>query len=157
MIPLIAITCFTIRPPIQANPSGDVVIDEKPKQGKKKADLSILKNRAFQIFCVGIGIFYLGMFSPFFFVTSYAVSLGISTSFAFYLVSILNAASLVGRISAGWLADKYGHFNLCSVCAVLSSVVAFTWTAATSSAGVAVWALAYGFCSGVSRPPRTSR
>lgn len=151
MLPLVVITCATVRAPAEEKPkeeeSAKSDIKDKPK---KKIDLSVVKNRVFQTFCAGIGLFYLGMFSPFFFTTSYAVHLGMSTSFAFYLVSILNAASLFGRISAGWLADKYGHFNLCSICAILSAIVAFCWTAATDSAGLVVWALAYGFCSGVS-------
>lgn len=152
MLPLAIITCVTVLPPAGTRQKNEEAAtpDAKDKPKKKKADLSIIKNRVFQTFCVGIGLFYLGMFSPFFFVTSYAVSIGFGTSFAFYLVSILNAASLFGRISAGWLADKYGHFNLCSIAAITSSVVAFTWTAATSTGGIVVWSLAYGFCSGVS-------
>jgi MFS family permease len=152
MLPLVIITCATVRAPTAEKPHSEEapIPDSKGTATKKKTDLSIVKNRVFQTFCAGIGLFYLGMFSPFFFTTSYAVNLGLSTSFAFYLVSILNAASLFGRISAGWLADRYGHFNLCSICAILSAVVAFCWTAATDSAGLVVWALAYGFCSGVS-------
>jgi MFS family permease len=153
MLPLVVITCATVHPPAPEKPKEEEAATSgttDKQQKRKKTDLSIVKNRVFQTFCAGIGLFYLGMFSPFFFTTSYAVSIGFSTSFGFYLVSILNAASLFGRISAGWLADRYGHFNLCSISAVLSAAVAFCWTAATSSAGIVVWALAYGFCSGVS-------
>ncbi|KIY02594.1 uncharacterized protein Z520_01059 [Fonsecaea multimorphosa CBS 102226] len=149
MLPLVVITCATVLPPVTKEPTteGDLQSAGK-KDTKKKTDLSILKNRVFLTFCLGIGLYYLGMFSPFFFVTSYAVSIGLSTSFAFYLVSILNAASLFGRISAGWAADRYGHFNMCSLAAMTSAVVAYCWTAAQSSAGLVVWSLAYGFCSG---------
>ncbi|KIW69702.1 hypothetical protein PV04_05564 [Phialophora macrospora] len=148
MLPLVAITCATVRPPAPEKPKEEEAVTSGTTAKPKKTDLSIVKNRVFQTFCAGIGLFYLGMFSPFFFTTSYAVSMGFSTSFAFYLVSILNAASLFGRVAAGWLADRYGHFNLCSTSAMVSAAVAFSWTAATSSAGIVVWALAYGFCSG---------
>ncbi|EXJ59622.1 hypothetical protein A1O7_03768 [Cladophialophora yegresii CBS 114405] len=149
MLPLVVITCATVRPPAAKKPEEEEAATScTTDRPKKKTDLSIVKNRVFQTFCAGIGLFYLGMFSPFFFTTSYAVSIGFSTSFAFYLVSILNAASLFGRISAGWLADRYGHFNLCSISALLSAAVAFCWTAATNTAGIVIWALAYGFCSG---------
>ncbi|EXJ67043.1 uncharacterized protein A1O5_09689 [Cladophialophora psammophila CBS 110553] len=148
MLPLVVITCVTVLPPATQKPSGGATLPSARKDNAKKTDLSILKNRVFLTFCGGIGLYYLGMFSPFFFVTSYAVSIGLSTSFAFYLVSILNAASLFGRIGAGWAADKYGLFNMCSLAAMASAAVAYCWTAAQTSAGLVVWSLAYGFCSG---------
>ncbi|KAH0835328.1 MFS monocarboxylate transporter [Fonsecaea pedrosoi] len=148
MLPLVAVTCITVRSPASEKTSSEENVPAAQEKQSKKTDLSILKSRVFLTFCLGIGIYYLGMFSPFFFVTTYAVSLGLSTSFAFYLVSILNAASFFGRISAGWAADKYGHFNMCSLAAMTSAVVAYCWTATQSSAGLVVWSLAYGFCSG---------
>jgi nitrate/nitrite transporter NarK len=84
-----------------------------------------------------------------FFVTSYAVSIGISTEFSFYLVSIMNAASLFGRMSGGWLADKYGPFNVICMAGVSSAVVGYCWTAATSYGSLTVWAVAYGYSAGV--------
>lgn len=117
---------------------------------KPKADFSIVKTPAFLLCCAGLAIANLGMFSPFFYVSSYAASLHMSTSFTFYLVSIVNGASFFGRILPGILADRYGCFNLLFCAALTSGIVAFCWTGATSVAGVTVWALAYGFASGVS-------
>ena len=152
MVPLVVTACATVRPPVTGKTNAEAApsstADDTPT--KKQADLSIIKKPVFLTFTAGLGIYYLGMFSPFFFVTSYAISIDLSTSFAFYLVSIINAASLVGRVSAGWVADKYGHFNLCCLGAMSSALVAFCWTAATTSAGLLVWCLAYGYCSGVS-------
>ncbi len=82
------------------------------------------------------------------FVTSYAISLGHSASFAFYLLSALNGASLFGRIGLGSIADTYGPFNLLSIAGVVSAIIAFCWTTATSAAGLVVWCLAYGFTCG---------
>lgn len=145
---------------------------EKPQE-KKKADLSILKKPVFIFFVGGTSIFNLGekplpdpinstllthrslntlpgMFSPFFFVTAYAVSLGHTASYAFYAVSAMNAASLFGRILIGMLADRFGAFNLTTFSAVIGAMICYCWTAATSEAGIMLWALAYGFSSGVS-------
>ena len=38
----------------------------------------------------------------------YAIEIGVTNKFAFYLVAIANASSGVGRLSAGWLADRVG-------------------------------------------------
>lgn len=161
MLPLVAIACATIRPPAADKSKNEensaTLSDQSNEKKKKKTDLSILRNRTYLTFTTGLGVFYLSMFSPFFFATTYAVSLGLSTSFAFYLTSILNGASLVGRISAGWIADRYGYFNLCSLAALTSSVVAFCWTKAQGTAGLVVWSLAYGFACGVCHPSRLCR
>jgi MFS family permease len=152
MLPLVSLACMTVRPPVSKSPLPDVkpTRDAEMRPGEKKADLSIIKSRAFQVFCLGVGIYCLTMFTPFFLVTSYAVHIGRSTSLAFYLVSALNAASFFGRISAGLLADKYGCFNLCAIAAFSSAVVAFCWTAVSSPAPLIIWCIAYGYCSGVS-------
>lgn len=39
-----------------------------------------------------------------------AVNAGIDPEFSFYLVAIINAAGALGRVSAGYLGDKFGRF-----------------------------------------------
>lgn len=85
-----------------------------------------------------------------FFIAAYAISIGVTQSLAFYLVSIVNAASLFGRIIPGLLADKFGPLNLFAIAAILSGIITACLTACTSTAGIIVYAVAYGFCSGVS-------
>ena len=114
-----------------------------------QTDLALLKNRTFLTLCLGLAIFYLGMFAPLFFVASYATSLHMSSTFALNLVSILNGASCFGRILPGFLGDRYGHFNICVATALVSGIIGFCWTAATTPAGLVVWSVAYGFASGV--------
>lgn len=46
-----------------------------------------------------------------------AAFVGVDYNFTFYLVSIANASSAIGRIAAGLLADKFGT-SLCSVSAL---------------------------------------
>lgn len=68
---------------------------------------------------------------------------------AFYLISILNAASLFGRVLPGFVADKYGHFNVCALALFTSALTAFCWTAVHSLGGLIIFSMAYGFTSGV--------
>jgi MCP family monocarboxylic acid transporter-like MFS transporter 10 len=46
------------------------------------------------------------------YVATYATQRGISDNMAFYLVSIANASSLIGRLLTGIVADKYGALNV---------------------------------------------
>lgn len=160
MLPLLLLAIQTIRVPRKAghHESSSQESSQRQDKGDQKSHvMAVIRNTTFLLLCAGLAICYLGMFSPFFYVTSYAKDLGQPVSFAFYLVSMVNAASLFGRILPGFLADRYGLFNLCSLAALLSGIIAFCWTAVTGVAGLVVWALAYGFASGVSSLVQSQR
>ncbi|KAI2631140.1 putative MFS monocarboxylate transporter [Xylaria nigripes] len=165
MLPLLATACLTVvdveRKPASTVPpgeergpnggaagekNGEPTIEEKPKTTQRI--IAMFKNLAFAFLCVGLAFVYLGLFTPFFYISTYAVSKGISSSAAFYLISAINAASFFGRVVPGHLADKYGHFNICTLAALISGIIALTWTAADSLPGMVVWSIAYGFTSG---------
>lgn len=157
MVPLLSLTCLWCRPPLESSssmaqqPSSD---DTKSKGEEKdtpeKTDYSFLRKPSVVLTCVAFFIIYFGMFSPFFYVSSYGVARGFSSSLSFYTISMLNGASLFGRVIPGILADKYGRFNVCLVFTILAGIVALCWTKATSVAGLVVFSIAYGFSSGVS-------
>ncbi|GAB1311519.1 hypothetical protein MFIFM68171_01729 [Madurella fahalii] len=123
-------------------------VDARQQAKRPKTDFSVLRKRTYIFLCVGLAIAFLGWFTPIFYISAYAVARGQSSSTAFYLVAALNAASCFGRVVPGYLADKYGHYNLLTISALLSGAVGFAWTAAVSLAGLVAWALAYGFVSG---------
>ncbi|KAK1488935.1 ATPase [Colletotrichum cuscutae] len=160
MAPLLAFACITVvdapapqasLSPIHAASDGDekgTTSSNDEIQSKSKANYSILKNKTFILLCGGLALGYFGLFTPVFFVTGFGVQHGLSTSTAFYLLSGLNGASFLGRVIPGFLADRYGHFNLCMLATLAAGIVGFCWTAATSLPGLAVWSLAYGFSSG---------
>lgn len=123
---------------------------ETKNVSRKKEAMSLLRKPSLQLLCLAMFIIYFGMFSPFFYTTSYAVAKGYPTSFAFYSVSIVNGASFFGRIVPGIIADKYGKFNCCIAATLLAGITALCWTKVDSVAGLGVWSAAYGFASGVS-------
>jgi MFS family permease len=151
MMPLVAFAVLAVRlpkakvVPISEDGTG---APTKPAK-KKKTDLSFVKSPTFILFAIGLIIYYLAFSGPMFFTPSYAVEvLHSSSSFAFYTLAILNAASMFGRILPGLLADYFGNFNICALAAVVSGVVSFCWTAADTEGGLVAWSLAYGFASG---------
>ncbi|TVY76008.1 Aspyridones efflux protein apdF, partial [Lachnellula suecica] len=115
---------------------------------RAKPDFSFLKNPAILFLSAGMFFVYLGLFSPYFYITSWTVSLGLDANMAFYMISIMNAASLFGRVVPGLAADKMGPFNVMISIVAISGVIATCWTKATSIPGIVVFSLAYGFSSG---------
>ncbi|KAK8048117.1 mfs monocarboxylate transporter [Apiospora phragmitis] len=159
MMPLLAFACLTIVEPAK-KPSPTTTAnatDIKTDGGEAlrpaaadslNGDGAFLKKPTYMLLCGGLALAYLGLFTPLFYISSYAIAQGQATSTAFYLLSAVNASSFSGRVVPGHLADVAGHYNLLTLFTLLSGLVGFTWTKATSLAGLIVWGVAYGFTSG---------
>lgn len=141
MLPLLAIACLTIKLP--AEPQGSGV---KGKRGKP--NMGIVRHPVLILLAGGLFFIYLGLFSPFFYITSWTVSLGLNADMGFYMVSIINAASLFGRVLPGFWADKIGPLNIMILCTLFSGIICMCWTEATTMVGIVFVSLAYGFASG---------
>lgn len=158
MLPLLMVSCLCCRPvatpaPVPSSspsPSPSQQTEPKEPPARPKTDFSIMKTPTMLLSCLAFFIIYFGMFSPFFFTTSYAVQQGFSETLSFYTISIINGASFFGRVLPGIIADKYGKFNCCILAACFSGIIALCWTTATSVAGLVIFSAAYGFTSGVS-------
>ena len=132
----------------------------QPAQRRELLQLSAFKEPPFTLFSIAEFLGFMGLYVPFFYIGSYAINAPhthTDPSFAFYLLVILNAASLFGRIIPNFLADKTGPLNMLLPCAAISALLAFCWIAISSKAGLIVFCILYGFFSGtfVSLPPTT--
>ncbi|KAE8341045.1 hypothetical protein BDV24DRAFT_57458 [Aspergillus arachidicola] len=97
---------------------------------------------------------FFAMFVPINYVIVEAQEDGVDRELAGYLLTILNAASLPGRILPGYLGDKLGRFNvMIAMCALSAVVLLVLWLPGTllapgSAAIYIVFSLLYGFASG---------
>ncbi|EKM75901.1 hypothetical protein AGABI1DRAFT_131804 [Agaricus bisporus var. burnettii JB137-S8] len=94
-------------------------------------------------FCINLGLFF-----PFFYLQSYALSVGIKSSLAFYLLAILNGGSAFGRIIPNILAGKFGVYNTLLPSLYISSALVFAIFGIKNFAGLTIFAILYGFWSG---------
>lgn len=69
------------------------------------------------------------------------------------MISIMNAATLFGRVIPGIVADRVGHYNVMIFVLLASGITSFCWTEVRSLTGLVIWSIAYGFSSGVSCQP----
>ena len=90
----------------------------------------------------------LGVFTPIFYLPTYAVEHGMSKELASYLVAVLNGASLLGRVLPGVLADRFGRFNILCAAGLSTGILIFCWPSITTSASIIVFSALFGFCSG---------
>ncbi|THC89638.1 hypothetical protein EYZ11_010914 [Aspergillus tanneri] len=127
-----------------------------PKQSRSLLDLGALKETPFLVFAFGLFCSFVGLYYPFFYLQSYFTSyLHDDSSLAFYIFSVLNATSVLGRITPGLLADRVGGLNILVPISLLATILAFVWIGIRDVAGAVVFACFYGYASGaiVSLPP----
>ncbi|KAB8222955.1 major facilitator superfamily domain-containing protein [Aspergillus novoparasiticus] len=100
-------------------------------------------------FTIALVIMDLGIYIPWFYITSFTMQYGASASLAFYNAAILNGGAFLGCYALGIVADSgLGFFNSLTVVTFASAVVAFAWIGARNVAGIIVWTVVYGILSG---------
>lgn len=98
---------------------------------------------------VGFFLFMWSMFLPFNFVILQARAAGISDSLLPYLLPILNAVSIFGRVLPGIAADKWGRYNVMISIMLLSAIVCLAvWIPVNNVGGILAFVIIFGFSSG---------
>ncbi|TFK45966.1 MFS general substrate transporter [Heliocybe sulcata] len=108
----------------------------------------ILLDRPFMLAVAGTFLVLWGLFFPYFYLQIFISSHGLSNNLAFYSLSILNAASILGRTLPNLLADNIGQFNVLVPISTGTGVLLFAIFGIHDPGGVIVFALLYGFFSG---------
>lgn len=120
-------------------------------------DWTVLKNYQFLLLLFGTFLGTFALFVPLFFLPSFAVQLAnLKPSVADNILTIINSASVLGRILPGLVGDKIGRLNAFIISVILSGVfVLALWLPCHGEALLIVLALLFGFSSGafVSLPP----
>ncbi|XP_006455465.1 hypothetical protein AGABI2DRAFT_75392, partial [Agaricus bisporus var. bisporus H97] len=111
---------------------------------------TILPMYAFDIHVPQNSVFIFFRLAPcsVFYLQSYALSVGIKSSLAFYLLAILNGGSAFGRIIPNILAGKFGVYNTLLPSLYISSALVFAIFGIKNFAGLTIFAILYGFWSG---------
>ncbi|KAI9730904.1 MAG: hypothetical protein M1834_005622 [Cirrosporium novae-zelandiae] len=124
----------------------------KWNRNAKWIDFRLFKQKQIALYAFGSFLAMWGVWAPFDYLPSMAVNIGFSETMALYLISILNASSVFGRVYPPYLGDRVGHFNVLTVSAFLAGAsILCLWLPFSyhhSHAGIIVFALIYGFVSG---------
>jgi MFS family permease len=113
-------------------------------------DPSAIRELPFVVTFVGLFFVFLGYWVPLIFVTPFAqFSLHTSSSYAFYLLAILNAGSFAGRILPALLAHRLGPAVILAAGGICLGILILAWMAIHTVAGITVWAVLVGFMAGI--------
>ncbi|KAI1131720.1 major facilitator superfamily domain-containing protein [Nemania abortiva] len=147
---LICIICYTVAILVSNS--------RQPPQALKSVrellDFGGYRDLRYSVLAVGTFIGSLGLYVPYYYIESYALTLrpgmenpsGIVSA----LLPLINASSLFGRILGGQAADKLGRLNvlwpMTGTCGILCLLF---WIFATNIAEAVAFSILYGFCSGI--------
>lgn len=115
-------------------------------------DVRIFKQVPFLLTTIGIFLLEFSLFIPLGYISTYAVHKGFGQDFAYHLLPIMNAGSVVGRALPGYYADVIGAFNTCIGSVVLSTVACLcVWLpSGHTKVGIIIFSVLFGFASGTS-------
>ncbi|OAG40151.1 hypothetical protein AYO21_05629 [Fonsecaea monophora] len=103
-------------------------------------------------FCLtvfGACLVYFSIFLPYNYVIVQAKEAGMSAGFVQYLVPIMNAASIPGRVIPGYYAIHYGGYNVFILISTIAGVLCLAmWLPARSDVTIAAFAGLYGAFGG---------
>ncbi|OLN81261.1 Riboflavin transporter MCH5-like protein 11 [Colletotrichum chlorophyti] len=113
-------------------------------------DLRLLRDTRFLVILVFGTVAMTGFLPRYFLIPASAVSKGIDTAYAAWLVGLMNGLSIAGRLAVGWLADRFGKMTALITSflpAVLAKTDPKTPTALMTLFVVHVGLLEFGFVS----------
>ncbi|KAK2841613.1 hypothetical protein FQN49_006082 [Arthroderma sp. PD_2] len=108
-------------------------------------DFGALKEPVFVSLCLALFFMFLAFWVPFFLIPTFAqFKLGSSSDLAFYMLVILNAATVVGRVLAGLVIRKFGVPETMFGFTAVTAVMLFGWLGIRSVASFIVWIVLLG-------------
>ncbi|KAM6518162.1 hypothetical protein FSOLCH5_006931 [Fusarium solani] len=136
---LLGISCLTVKSRLPPRPKPFVFMEY----------INGLREPRMAITVIGFFFFMWGMFLPFNYVLLQAEAAGMSPTLIPYLLPILNAVSILGRIIPGIIADKLGRYNVMIFITFISGLFCLCiWIPVKDTAGILVFAIIFGFSSG---------
>lgn len=117
--------------------------------GFAQAARKFVRDPAYVFATMGLSIFTVGYYFPYFYLQLDATKHGLSTTFSFYSLVIMNGASFFGRLSPGFFARRLGITNMISFATFACSIMIFAMIGLKSVASVVIIAILFGFFAGV--------
>lgn len=95
--------------------------------GKNLMDFSLLSNPRFLSLLLACTVAMTGFLPRYFLITTSAISKGISSTYASWLLGLMNGLSILGRVGIGYVADRFGKAHALSASFVLCGLGHFVF------------------------------
>ena len=121
---------------------------EPPLKRRNVYHVESFRDSPFVCLCLSICFGFIGIYVLYFYIELYAVQeCHMGADLAPYTIAMANAGAALGRLGPNYLADRSGPLNFYIPHIFVTGVLAFSWMAVHSSAGLMVFSVVYGFFS----------
>ncbi|KAL7786644.1 major facilitator superfamily domain-containing protein [Trichoderma ceciliae] len=144
-VPVLLVACFLVKE--RKDAAGHDTEGHRVKSSEKSIRKAVFEWRFFAL-CLSLFFIYGGMLIPFYYIPLFAIEHGVGSTMANNLLAIGYAGSVVGRVGSGWIADRFGRFNVLFVMGVLTAAITFCWVTMTSLRAMIAFAVLFGLFSG---------
>jgi MCP family monocarboxylic acid transporter-like MFS transporter 10 len=97
---------------------------------------------------IGASLVVVGIYITIFFLQLMTIENGITPAFAFYMITIMNGANVVGRVLPNMLAHRFGVFTVLVPYIAACGILILNMPAVKNVTGTVVFATLFGFFSG---------
>ncbi|RDX51685.1 MFS general substrate transporter [Lentinus brumalis] len=112
-------------------------------------DVDMFKSATYVVYCLSLFVSFLGLYTCLTYLSLSGLLAGVDPDLSFYLLSIANACSLVGRLGGGVLADRFGAMNVMIPGTLVAGVMTYAWPFAKTKGPLVAVAVLYGISSGI--------
>lgn len=120
-----------------------------PRPSRSLVDRSAFRDVPYLLLNLGLFFGFMGLYVVFNYIQLLALSrTNASSNLADYLLVIINASSLPGRLIPSYYADKIGSVNVQTAVALASAVLVFALIAVRTAASVIAVSVLFGFMAG---------
>ena len=119
------------------------------KKKRFSVGLEAYRSKPLAVFAITNLFGFMGIFIPFYYTQLYAMAeTTIDDKLAVYLLPMINASTLFGRLISNYFADKIGPLNMLLPNIICAAILSYCWVAIKSSSGIIVFAILYGIFAG---------
>jgi predicted MFS family arabinose efflux permease len=120
------------------------------KKAGGAVDLKALREPKFAVTTLAVFLIEFAVFIPYTYICSYGIYVGMDRQNAYLLNALVNAGAIPGRAIPGYLADRFGHFNVMCITALTCAVFILSlWFPSSNNNSMVVgFAVLFGFWSG---------
>ncbi|CAI7581360.1 unnamed protein product [Penicillium palitans] len=119
-----------------------------PRKSGPLINVEALRDPVFVIWLFAAFFIFIGLYIPFFYIEQYGINLGISRDLSFYMLIIMNAGSVPGRVMPSIIADKIGNLSVMIPSVLLTGILMLAWISVESQSGLIAIAVFVGLTSG---------
>ena len=120
------------------------------KKAGASIDLKALRDPSYALTTVAVWLVEFAVFIPYTYISLYAIHQGVDPQNAYRMSALLNAGAIPGRALPGYVADRFGYFNvMCATSLTCAAFIFALWLpTGTNEAAITAFAVIFGFWSG---------